>query len=190
MDHQRGLCATYSCEGGQGRLQCCNDTGLGCGIADDCRNPEDEGEGLEALACNSDGSERTCDGSDDDCDGETDDGFGLGEACEEGLGECRVSGTVQCDPEDDTGTICDPDATPPLPAPEVCNEKDDDCDGEVDEDCGPPGGPSGPWPYGDGPGGGGDGCDLVGGCGGGAPDPAAGDRCESSDGGKVDLISG
>jgi hypothetical protein len=83
-----------------------------------------------------------CDGIDNDCDqkiDETDDGMpGVGITCGSAVGECRqgvsecVSGHIVCN---DVG-----------PTPEVCNGKDDDCNGSVDEgvappakDCNPPG---------------------------------------------------
>ncbi len=83
-----------------------------------------------------------CNGKDDDCDGDTDETFTCAAG---GEGSCKTS----CG---STGTrTCAVDCSwykckPPV---EVCNERDDDCDGSVDEglDCGgcsaSPAGPSG-----------------------------------------------
>ncbi len=68
-----------------------------------------------------------CDGRDDDCDGETDEGFGE-VTC--GLGICQKT-EQEC--IDGTPNPCIPD--PPNPNGETCDGWDDDCDGEVDEDC-------------------------------------------------------
>ena len=80
------------------------------------------GEPAEAEVCN---------GNDDDCDGATDEEIeGVGESCElDGLELCQIAetqctdgGEVECLPKDVE------------PAQESCNERDDDCDGSVDED--------------------------------------------------------
>ncbi len=72
-----------------------------------------------------------CNGSDDDCDGSTDEGF----SCPVGYeGKCKTAcgstGLRMCQ-EDCSWAAC------VVPA-ETCNDKDDDCDGAVDEDleCG------------------------------------------------------
>ncbi|HKY33055.1 MAG TPA: right-handed parallel beta-helix repeat-containing protein, partial [Candidatus Polarisedimenticolia bacterium] len=71
----------------------------------------------------------TCDGLDNDCDGTVDNGFGAGEACSAGVGECQESGVTVCTP-DGTGTQCG--ATPGDPVAETCDGLDNDCDGAVD----------------------------------------------------------
>jgi hypothetical protein len=77
-------------------------------------------------------SSEVCNGSDDDCDTRTDEGNpGGGVACGTSEGECSP-GLTECR----MGAIdCVGDT---LPAAEVCNDLDDDCDGVVDE--GNPGG--------------------------------------------------
>jgi MYXO-CTERM domain-containing protein len=74
----------------------------------------------------------TCNGKDDNCNGTVDDGFNVGTGCTVGgkLGVCAV-GTYSCS----AGVaVC----TGPAPSTEVCDGKDNNCDGNVDE--GNPGG--------------------------------------------------
>ena len=66
-----------------------------------------------------------CDGKDSDCDGTADEDF-VSSACGSSVGECAqgtttcLAGSKSC--KGDTG-----------PSVEVCNNKDDDCDGKVDD---------------------------------------------------------
>ena len=71
-----------------------------------------------------------CNGKDDDCDGSVDeDFFTSGKACTvpNAKGEC-MTGTWLCDIN---GAKCAPLV---LPQAEVCDGKDNDCDGDIDED--------------------------------------------------------
>jgi hypothetical protein len=77
----------------------------------------------------------SCNGRDDDCDGEVDEGVhppAAPCAITNAAGTCE--GTWRCAPGGapggGTGWLCDA----PVPAAEVCNYGDDDCDGQTDED--------------------------------------------------------
>ena len=70
-----------------------------------------------------------CDAADNDCDGSVDEDFGLGVTCAVGVGACVNTGVFVCSP-DETTSQCN--AFPGEPQLEVCNNVDDDCDGQVD----------------------------------------------------------
>jgi MYXO-CTERM domain-containing protein len=104
---------------------------VGCVDDDDCGplTPTCEQEGFSCV-CIASGDE-VCDGVDNDCNGEADEGFNVGDACSAGEGECAADGQIACN--DDGEAACD--ATPGEPGVEVCDEQDNDCDGEIDNAC-------------------------------------------------------
>lgn len=72
-----------------------------------------------------------CDGKDNDCDGATDEDFTDKDLpCFAGSGACQGKGTFVCS-QDGKSTICN--AKPLPPSAEVCNGKDDDCNGMIDD---------------------------------------------------------
>ena len=73
-----------------------------------------------------------CDGIDNDLDGQIDEGFGVGEPCWVGEGECMADGTTVCL---DGDAVCD--VAPGAPSDEVCDGADNDCDGVSDEGIDP-----------------------------------------------------
>jgi hypothetical protein len=85
------------------------------------------------------GMAESCDGVDNDCDGQIDEDFtyrtdgsgnSVGETCTEGVGACTRKGILKCS-GDGLSVLCT--AKPGSPAQEVCNEIDDNCDGQIDE---------------------------------------------------------
>jgi hypothetical protein len=91
----------------------CVDGAFQCNVA--ARSPEPE----------------TCNGIDDDCNGQTDETFPhLARPCTVGIGACSRDGTVICT-ADGGGTLCG--VEPGAPSEEVCDRRDNDCDGEIDE---------------------------------------------------------
>ena len=77
-----------------------------------------------------------CDEEDNDCNGKVDDGDNFNnknEDCTVGVGECFREGKMVCNENKDS-TICNAEIV--TQETEICDNKDNDCDGDTDEDLG------------------------------------------------------
>jgi hypothetical protein len=113
----------------------CNFYGVSFGAATNCTLGNEFGYCTGQRHCQEDGTlgacegtpaaAESCNGLDDDCDEKVDEGLDLGECTmESGFGVC--TGPILCQ---DGAEVC----AAKMPAEEICDKEDNDCDGEVDE---------------------------------------------------------
>jgi hypothetical protein len=116
------------------RTNSCNQAGVCAGTVPVCTS----GSFVCRYSALYEKTETLCDGNDNDCNGLVDEPFTqLGASCELGVGACKVTGNMRCNGVH-TGLICEVKSVVD-PGQEVCNGKDDDCDGMVDEPKSTPG---------------------------------------------------
>ncbi len=128
-----------ACGNACGAAQVCIDSGGGYTCQTGCHDGDDDGYADESCGgtdcddadfATNPGATEKCDGIDNDCDSTTDEGFTtLGQACDsEDDADLCPNGTFACNPAGD-GVVCQGDVA----ISEICNNQDDDCDGETDE---------------------------------------------------------
>ncbi len=87
-----------------------------------------DGVGVECVNEFIKNLQEICDGKDNNCNNQIDEGLSLGELCDGPDSDKCKSGVFICD--GGGKVICGPESKPN--SPEVCNNKDDDCDGVID----------------------------------------------------------
>lgn len=112
----------------------CTGTGAcGAGVFE-CRSSGDAVCSTDPGGTSDESAVETCDGTDEDCDGMIDEDFMVGEPCD-GSGSCGM-GMVECATVSETRCSTDPGGSMEMGSVEVCDDVDNDCDGDVDEGFG------------------------------------------------------
>lgn len=130
---QKGLQKCAACNPKDSRD--CYDGPTGTGGKGLCKNGtqvcKDDGSGFGSCVGAIKPTKELCDSKDNDCDGAVDEDFAdKGKTCSTGQGACKQSGQQVCK-KDGSGVECDAKAG--TPGKELCNNKDDNCDGKIDE---------------------------------------------------------
>ena len=101
-----------------------------CGLGE-CHNKVEACKDGKPVTCvpKDNATAEICDGKDNNCNGQIDENLGVGDSCSAGVGECKRDGKKICG--DNGSVICN--ATPGAPQTEVCDGKDNNCDGKIDE---------------------------------------------------------
>ncbi|MFT7580245.1 MAG: hypothetical protein ACI9MR_001914, partial [Myxococcota bacterium] len=90
--------------------------------------------GAAALTCvGQTPTAETCNNADDNCNGQVDETFGtLNDSCSDGVGACRRFGFNVCNGQGDD-VLCN--AVSADPSTEICDNIDNDCNGQIDENA-------------------------------------------------------
>lgn len=129
-----GICASQGACAVGTELKCTGTGGWACNYTNPNVQTDAMGNIVQETRC--DGDILSAEQADNDCDGFVDEGtLGLGAACDNGeLGDCRSAGELACDPANrEAGAKCVYTEVGPGTGPEICDGRDNNCNGQVDE---------------------------------------------------------